>query len=126
LVELAWDASSDPGSFRKPGFGWRPQRLFYYCVTEARARAVAHFRKIETIPDDEVDVELDVSRFVPDKHTACLAHETQRAFYEQLQTAAGGLDRYWSTEHHVLGRHVGARPAGRLGDLFAGLPEDRQ
>jgi LmbE family N-acetylglucosaminyl deacetylase len=127
-ARAAFDASGDSG-FRprtgRPGHEpWQPDRLYYYSLTKSRAEAVQHFRTIQSVDDSEVDLALDVSAEVPRKHAACMAHGTQLEFYYQLQSALGGIDRFWSVEHHIVGAQSGRRP-DRLTDLFDGIDTSR-
>jgi len=121
-LRAAFDVAADPGQCPECGPPWRSDRLFYHALTPRQAGAIAHSRAVETIPEEEVDLALDVLDWLPRKHAACLAHGTQLDFYNRLQAATGGLDAFWATEHHVLGAWRGAKPAGLAG-LFDGLGE---
>jgi len=123
LARAAFDAAADP-AFPVSGTGipaepWAAGRLWYYALTRSRARAVEHFRSIEFIEETDVDLTLDVSGEVARKHEACLAHGTQRGFYQQLMGASEGIDRYWAVEHYALGAWSGVRPESPLTGFFA-------
>jgi LmbE family N-acetylglucosaminyl deacetylase len=94
------------------GAAWVTSRHWHYAITESKAAAVAHFRRIHTIPDEAADAVLDVSRYTARKESACLAHVTQRTFLDQLRDARGGLHGFWGTEHLVRAGQNGTSGAG--------------
>lgn len=103
-LETAFDAAADPAYRPDLGPPWGAGALYYYAIIDSRARLLEAHRHILSIPDDSVDLPLDVSPWLATKHRICRAHDTQMAFYELLERAEGGLDAYWGIEHLVLGR----------------------
>jgi LmbE family N-acetylglucosaminyl deacetylase len=125
----AFHAAADPAFKVSNGNGgreaeepWLTSRLFYYGFAKSRARAIEHVRSLQTIDDAEVDLTIDATPHVARKQAACLAHGTQITLYEQLRQAIGGLDLFWSREHHVLGAWTGDRPETPISGVMPAGP----
>lgn len=126
----AFHAAGDP-AWRVPpesgrpdaGEPWQASRLLYYGFATSRAAAIGHLRNIHGIDDADADLTLDVTPHLARKHAACLAHATQISLYEQLQQAVGGIDAFWSRDHHVLGAWAGERPATPLSGVMPDLDQ---
>jgi LmbE family N-acetylglucosaminyl deacetylase len=92
------------------GAPWAAPRHWHYAIPESKAAAVAHFRRLHSVPDAAVDETIDVSPHTSRKESACLAHVTQRAFLDQLRDARGGIHSFWGHEHLVRAGQNGTAP----------------
>ena len=101
-LALSAEKAAADGSFRPDlGSSWSTTRHWHYAMPESKGVAVAHFRKMQTVPDEAIDEVVDVSHHTVRKEAACLAHVTQRDFHRRLQDVRGGLHPFWSREHLV-------------------------
>jgi LmbE family N-acetylglucosaminyl deacetylase len=100
-----------------------PVRFWAYCVPEAKAKRLTA-RRLYSVPDAEVDAELDVAAHIPAKRAAVAAHASQKPFIDWLEDQLGGLEGYWAKDSFVLAAARVPLPAGPrpVGDLFAGMP----
>lgn len=137
LATMAWEQAGDPDAFPQhmaEGLSaYQPARLFYFVLVQSmveRWRQHADLAidlngetlQITGVPDEQITVSFDVSRFAERKATAWACHRSQTNPNSARNEMAEDDERAWmETEHFVLagGRELVQERDGA--DLFGGL-----
>jgi len=118
----AFDLAAQADLWPDLGPAHAPARFWAYCIPDSKAQRLTA-RRLFSVPDAEVDAELDVAAHLPAKRAAVAAHASQKPFIDWLEEQLGGLDGYWAEDAFVLAAARVPLPGGArpVRDLFAGM-----
>jgi N-acetyl-1-D-myo-inositol-2-amino-2-deoxy-alpha-D-glucopyranoside deacetylase len=134
-VDLAADcaAGGEPGGSGAAGASWRVPRVCWIALPASRARPGEENRPV-VVPDEDIDVRIDVGRWVGAKTRALRAHATQLvlgadgrgfAFADGAPQAVRDVEYYRFAPGPPERSPTGSNPPGPsarpLTDLFEGL-----
>lgn len=110
-------AAAERAAAKGAAADWRSRLALHYYTIPASVTRQITWREMPLVPDEEITIELDTSKYAEVKRRAIHCHKTQLAFLDKL-TSVPGADGRFAIERYATFGAAGGGPRGN--DLFAG------
>jgi LmbE family N-acetylglucosaminyl deacetylase len=134
MVRAAYDAAGDEAKYPEGGPTWQTPRLFTRAMPQSIFERVPGLKEFRVelngqllpfmgMPDDEIDVTMQVDAWVPRRMAAWTCHVSQHNPKGFSSLMPDGLREEMAAREQFILVAGAALPEGIQGDLFAGLEE---